>query len=115
LQAIRVVRKRDARNFLEGDEHCRLYVNTGKLLFGTSTLLPGKRGAVDTGHVQGDEVFYVARGRVQCFFPNKDRHTELEEGDIVVIPPGEPHQLVNASRVEAVICWALALPDEPPP
>jgi mannose-6-phosphate isomerase-like protein (cupin superfamily) len=115
LQEIRIVRKSDARNFLEGDEHCRLYVNTGKILFGTSTLLPGKRGAVDTGHVQGDEVFYVAKGCVLCFFPHQDLHTELEKGDIVVIPPGEPHQLVNASSSEAVICWALAPPAEPPP
>lgn len=112
---LKVVRMRDARSFLEGDEHCRQYVNTGKILFGTSTLLPGKRGAVDTGHVKGDEVFYVARGCVLCLFPQQDLCAELEAGDVVVIPPGEPHQLVNMGRDDAVICWALAPPDDPAP
>jgi mannose-6-phosphate isomerase-like protein (cupin superfamily) len=111
LEEIKIVRKGDARNFLEDEEHCRYYVNTGKLVFGTSHLLPGKRGAVDKGHQTGDEVFYVARGRVICFFPEKKVYQELNEGDIVIIPPREPHQLINTSTEEAVVTWSLAPPD----
>lgn len=107
---IKVVRKGEARNFMEGDEHCRLYVETDKIIFGTSSLLPGKRGDVDPGHKKGEEIFYVAKGRVICHFPGKKVYRELEEGDIVVIPPGEPHQLINTSDGEAIICWSLAPP-----
>jgi mannose-6-phosphate isomerase-like protein (cupin superfamily) len=111
LEEIKVVRKSEARNFLEDEEHCRYYINTNKLLFGTSHLLPGKRGAVDTGHELGDEIFYCARGRVLCYFPHQNLYRELFEGDIVVIPPKEPHQLINTSTEEAVITWSLAPPD----
>jgi mannose-6-phosphate isomerase-like protein (cupin superfamily) len=111
LDEIKVVRKADARNFLEDEEHCRHYVNTEKLVFGTSNLLPGKRGAVDPGHKIGDEIFYVARGRVLCYFPNKKLYKELNEGDIVIIPPREPHQLFNTSTEEAIVTWSLAPPD----
>jgi len=107
---IKVVRKMEARNFMEGDEHCRLYVETDKIIFGTSSLLPGKRGSVDPGHKKGEEIFYVAKGRVICHFPEKNVYQELEEGDIVVIPPGEPHQLINTGNEEAIICWSLAPP-----
>jgi mannose-6-phosphate isomerase-like protein (cupin superfamily) len=108
---IRVVRKTDARNFLEDEEHCRYYVNTRKLVFGTSHLLPGKKGAIDQGHQIGDEIFYCAKGRVLCYFPNQKIYKELFEGDIVIIPPKEPHQLFNTSSKEAVVTWSLAPPD----
>jgi len=111
LSAIRVIRREDARNFLDGDEHCRHYVTTGKMTFGTSTLLPGKHGGVDPGHKTGDEVFFVAKGRVIVHFPKKNRYEELDEGDIVVIPPGEPHQLFNTSDKETLVSWSLAPPD----
>lgn len=112
MSEMKVIRKGDAKSFMEGEEHCRLYVNTGKIVFGTSSLLAGKRGDVDPGHKKGDEIFYVARGRVICHFPKKNVYEELEEGDVVVIPPGEPHQLINSSQEEAIICWSLAPPDD---
>ena len=108
---IKIIRKADARNFLEDEEHCRYYVNTKKLVFGTSHLLPGKKGGIDPGHQIGDEVFYCAKGTVLCYFPNQKIYKELFEGDIVVIPPGEPHQLFNTSSEEAVVTWSLAPPD----
>jgi len=108
---IRTVRKGDAKNFMEGEEECRLYYKTDKLLFGTSILLPGKKGAVDPGHKTGHEIFYCARGRVVCRFPRIGKEEELDEGDIVVIPPGEPHELLNLGTAEALICWSLAPPD----
>jgi len=112
MREIEVVRKRDAKSFMEGDEHCRLYVNTGKIVFGTSDLLAGKRGEVDHGHKKGDEIFYVVRGRVICHFPNRGLYEELEEGDIVVVPPNEPHQLINVGEDKTIVCWSLAPPDK---
>ncbi|MGA3407039.1 MAG: cupin domain-containing protein [Candidatus Bathyarchaeia archaeon] len=107
----RKIRKADAKDFMEGDECCRLYYKTNQLVFGTSTLQPGKKGAIDPGHKNGYEIFYVAKGRVICSFPKSSKQVELDEGDIVVIPPGEPHELTNNSTVEALVVWSLAPPD----
>ena len=57
----------DADNFMEGDEHCRLYFRTEKIKFGTSSLLPGKVGAVDSGQNNGEEIFFMVR----VFIKNK--------------------------------------------
>ena len=96
---------------MEGEEFCRQYYKTDKLLFGTSNLAPGKTGAVDYGHKIGYEIFYVARGHVVCRFPKINKSEDLREGDIVIIPPGEPHQLENTGTQEALVVWSLAPPD----
>ena len=96
---------------MEGDEHCRLYYKTNQLVFGTSTLQPGKKGDIDPGHKNGYEIFYVAKGRVICSFPKISKQVEVDEGDIVVIPPDEPHELANNGTVEALVVWSLAPPD----
>jgi mannose-6-phosphate isomerase-like protein (cupin superfamily) len=103
--------KMDAKSFMEGDEHCRLYYKTDQLIFGTSTLRPGSKGSVDPGHKKGYEIFYVAKGRVICGFPRAKKQEQLEEGDVAIIPPGEPHELENNGTVEALVCWSLAPPD----
>jgi mannose-6-phosphate isomerase-like protein (cupin superfamily) len=108
---IRKIRKEDAKVFMEGDEYCHLYYKTHQQLFGTSSLMPGMKGAVDPGHKHGNEVFFVARGTVICHFPKKNTSVELAEGDVVVVPPGEPHGLMNPGSSEAVVCWSLAPPD----
>lgn len=108
---IKVIRRNDARMFMDEAEQCRHYVTTSHLTFGTSRLLPGTRGGVDPGHQNGEEIFYVAKGKVICYFPRHDVYHELHEGDIVLIPPTEPHQLINAFSEETVISWSLAPPD----
>jgi len=47
-QGIIVKQKKEAKSFMEGNEHCREYFSTGKITFGTSTLHPGQRGEVDS-------------------------------------------------------------------
>ncbi len=105
---IKVVRKKEARNFLEGPEHCREYLNTGKITFGTSTLLPGQRGAIDKGHPNSHEIFFISRGRVLLFVEEKDEYYELEEEDIILMPEGVPHTLINVGEETAVITWSMA-------
>lgn len=108
---IKVVRKREAKNFLEGFEHCREYLNTGKLKFGTSTLLPGQRGAIDRGHKNSHEIFFVSRGRVLLFVEERDEYFELEEEDIIVMPEGVSHTLINVGEETAVVTWSMAPPE----
>jgi mannose-6-phosphate isomerase-like protein (cupin superfamily) len=109
---VEVRKNMDVIHFMEGDEHCRLYFKTDKLQFGTSTLMPGKGGAVDTGHKNGEEVFFIAKGKVLLFLPNKKKYFELYEGDAIIIPPGEAHQLFNPYSKQAVVSWSLAPPDK---
>jgi mannose-6-phosphate isomerase-like protein (cupin superfamily) len=111
VDKIVAMRKNEVKTFMEGDELCRLYVKTKEVVFGTSTLEPGKKGAVDLGHKNGEEIFFVARGRVICNFPKSKVKKELDEGDIVIIPKMEPHELYNPGKTEALIVWSLAPPD----
>jgi mannose-6-phosphate isomerase-like protein (cupin superfamily) len=100
---VKVVRKEEGRIFMEGDELCREYLKTGKLTFGTSTLLPGQRGTVDKGHPRSHEVFFVHRGRIVLHLPDRDQYMELSEQDIVVMPEGLPYILINVGEEVAVI------------
>lgn len=103
-QAARVVRQRDARNFLEGPEHCREYVKTPKMWLGTSTLLPGQRGAIDEGHPVSHETFFVSQGHVLLY--DETQYYELFKGDAIFIPEGLPHTLINVGEEVAVVVWA---------
>lgn len=105
---IRVVKKQEARNFMEGPEHCREYLKTDKITFGTSTLLPGQRGAIDTGHPNSHEIFFVSRGRVLLYVEEKDKYFELNEEDIILMPEGVSHTLINVGEETAVVTWSLA-------
>ncbi len=96
----------EARIFMEGPEVCRVYFKTDKLTFGSSQLHPGQTGAVDPGHPDSHEVFFVARGRVllrcgETFF-------EMRKGDAVLVPPTVPHQLTNVGDEIALVTWSMA-------
>jgi len=97
---------RGARVFLEGPEVCREYFKTGKITFGSSQLQPGQTGAVDPGHKDSHEVFFVSKGHVliRC----GDTCHELSEGDALLIPPTVPHELTNIGDSVALVTWAMA-------
>ena len=102
----KIVKSSEARVFLEGVEVCREYFKTDKLVFGTSQLHPGQTGAVDPGHANSHEVFFVVRGSVllRC----GEKLYELHEGDAQIIPPTEPHQLTNIGETIALVSWSMA-------
>jgi mannose-6-phosphate isomerase-like protein (cupin superfamily) len=101
-----VVRKKDARNFMEGVEHCREYARDSYLWFGVSIVPPGGRGDVDPGHAGSEEMFYCAAGHVLVY--DGDVHYELEQHDALIIPPGLPHTIVNVGEEPATVIWAGA-------
>jgi mannose-6-phosphate isomerase-like protein (cupin superfamily) len=105
---LKVIHPNNARLFLDGPEVCREYVKTDKILFGSSMLLPGQTGAVDPGHPISKEVFFVSRGQVVMHTPDDGKYYELNEGDIIVMPEGKPHQLSNIGMDVALITWSLA-------
>ncbi len=102
----RVIRLGEARNFMDGPEHCREYLRVPKIWFGTSTLHPGQRGNIDTGHANAQEVFFVCQGQV-LLFDEKDYY-ELHAGDAILIPEGLPHTLINTGDQIAILAWAGA-------
>ena len=110
MQDVRVVKLKNSEEFFEGDEKCNLYVKSDKIVFGTSYLEPGTEGDADPGHKYGEEIFFVAKGKVTCKFSKIQK--DLVEGDAVIIPVGEPHKLINKSSEPTLVCWALAPPDD---
>lgn len=105
---MKVVRKTEARVYLDGPEVCREYAVTGKITFGSSTLLPGQTGAIDPGHPESHEIFYVSRGTVILRDPNTKECYELNEGDIILVSEGIPHELTNIGTEVAVVTWSCA-------
>ena len=105
-QPPRIIREVEARNFMEGPEHCREYVKVPKIWFGTSMLQPGERGNIDVGHPSSQEVFFVCQGHVLLY--DEKRYHELFQGDAILIPEGVPHTLINVGEEDALIAWAGA-------
>lgn len=108
MEEIRVVRKEEVTGFMEGGEYVREYIKTDKIAFGTSTLLPGQKGTIDPGHKKSHEIFYVVKGNVLCHISDKNIYKELREGDIILIPEGVPHALINIGEEKAVLSWSCA-------
>jgi mannose-6-phosphate isomerase-like protein (cupin superfamily) len=105
---MKIIRKSEARLFKDGVEVCREYAVTGKITFGTSTLLPGQTGSIDPGHPNSHEIFYVSRGNVIMRDPDSNKCYELSEGDALIVPEGIPHELTNIGMDVAVITWSCA-------
>lgn len=102
------VEKKNTTSFMEGPEHCRLYIQTDKITFGSSELLPGQRGLIDKGHPDSHEVFFVARGHVLLFVEERNEYFELAEGDAILMPEGVSHTLINVGEEKAVVTWSQA-------
>jgi len=99
---------KDTTVFMEGEELCRKYFQTDRLMFGLSELAPGKTGDLDQGHAEADEVFFCMQGHVVCYFPEEDRYYELEKGQALLIPENMGHKLTNIGDETAIIVWACA-------
>jgi mannose-6-phosphate isomerase-like protein (cupin superfamily) len=98
----------ETRIFYEGPEQCREYFDTGKITFGTSTLEPGETGAIDPGHPESHEVFFVCQGTVRLRNPDDGQTYDLVEGQAILIPEGAPHELTNIGQVRALVSWSAA-------
>ena len=105
---MKVIHPTDAEFFMDGSEVCRQYIATEKITFGSSTLLPGQTGGTDPGHSEAQEIFFCSRGHVAVYNRDSGKYYELNEGDILLIEEGEPHQISNIGTETAVITWSCA-------
>ncbi len=105
-QKAKVIPQAESKIFMEGPELCRDYFKGPKLWLGTSTLHPGQEGAIDNGHPDSQEVFYVCKGHVLIY--DEDMYYELSKGDAIWIPEGLPHTIINIGEEMATLVWAGA-------
>lgn len=106
---MKVIRQCEANVELDGPEVVRTYLETGKITFGSSTLLPGQTGGIDSGHPAiSRSLFREPRGHVIMRNTNTMKCFELNEGDIILVEEGEPHELTNIGMESAVITWSCA-------
>ncbi len=79
--------------------------------FSTMVLPPGCEGP---SHVHDDveEVFFMLRGKIRLFFEHEGEtwETELNERDLVSVPPGIYRGLLNHGQEEALMCVMLGAP-----
>ncbi|MCB5713843.1 cupin domain-containing protein [Lactonifactor sp. BIOML-A3] len=102
---MKIVKKADAKVSLDGPEVVRDYCRTDKIWFGTSELLPGQTGGVDPGHPISHETFFACRGHVVVRNGQSGKCYELQEGDLLLIEEGEPHEITNIGSEPALISW----------
>ncbi|MBC8390426.1 MAG: cupin domain-containing protein [Actinobacteria bacterium] len=103
-----ITRKGEGEILIEGEEFTEIHAKTDKLIFSISSLLPGQHACLDKGHKGSDEVCYVACGSIVMHLPEKKEYHLLNEGDSILIPPGEPHYSINVGEVKSVTVWACA-------
>lgn len=105
---MKVIKKDNARFYMDGPEVCREYIATNKITFGTSTLLPGQTGGTDPGHSDAHEIFFCSRGSVAVYNEDNNQYYELQEGDILLIEESEPHRISNIGMGPAIVTWSCA-------
>ena len=71
-----------------------------------SKLAPGETGCPYHSHAAEWELFWIRRG-IATVRAGSDTHT-LRAGDIVIHPPGEAHQILNASTTEELEFFLIA-------
>ncbi len=68
---------------------------------------PGSRGHADK-HVGQEELYYITEGRGIVVID--DEPHPIEAGDVVFIPDGSEHYLINESDETLGLFWAIAKP-----
>lgn len=105
---VKVVKDGDGRFIIEGQEATQVYFSTEKIVFSVSTLLPGQKACLDNGHKDADEICYVIAGKIIMHLTNIDKYFLLNEGDAMLIPPGEPHYSINIGEKKSITAWSCA-------
>jgi mannose-6-phosphate isomerase-like protein (cupin superfamily) len=108
VSGARVVQRRDAEAFMEGDEFALKYVHSDRLVFAFSTLPSGGRSAADPGHEGADEVVYVVRGQILISIGDEGEFIHLEQGDAALIEESVPHTVYNPGPEQAEMTWSTA-------
>ncbi len=76
--------------------------------FSTMVLPPGCEGPMHV-HADVEEVFFMLRGKIRLFLEHDGEtwETEINERDLVSVPPGIYRGLLNHGQEEALMCVML--------
>lgn len=66
---------------------------------------PGTRGHADT-HVGQEELYYIFAGKGKVVVDDKPH--AIKAGDVVFIPDGRSHYLINDGKEDLGLFWAIA-------
>ena len=92
------VTKSDALHFIHGDRHPimeSLFVSSKDLSAGSVDLVPGARSD-DRSH-PSDKVIFTTKGTLHVYLPETFDWFEVNEWDVLYLPPNTPHQYWNYS------------------
>lgn len=78
---------------------------TNQIKAGELHVPPKGKAGYDAGHIDADEVFYVAKGDVCVYFPQSGKRETVKCGNYIFMPRGLPHQVFNESDESAKILY----------
>jgi len=90
--------RQSALHFVQGESHPvmeSLFVSTKELTAGTVDLMAGARS--DNRSHPSDKVIFVTSGKLHVYLPTSYDWFELDEWDLLYLPPGVAHQYWNYS------------------
>jgi mannose-6-phosphate isomerase-like protein (cupin superfamily) len=99
------------RDTLENENFRKVLYTAPNLQLVLMTLQPGDEIGLET-HDNGDQFFRVEAGEGEAIL-NGETH-RLADGDIVVIPAGVEHNIVNTSADTALRVYTIYTPPEHP-
>lgn len=99
------------RDTLENENFRKVLYTAPNLQLVLMTLRPGEEIGLET-HDDGDQFFRVEAGEGEAILDG-ERH-RLADGDIVVIPAGVEHNIVNSSSDTPLRVYTIYTPPEHP-
>ena len=99
------------RDTLENENFRKVLYTAPNLQLVLMTLQPGEEIGLET-HDHGDQFFRVEGGEGEAILDGEAH--KLADGDIVVIPAGTEHNIVNTSGSEALRVYTIYTPPEHP-
>lgn len=96
---------------LENSDFRRVLYTAPNLQLVLMTLQPGEEIGTET-HEHGDQFFRVEGGEGEAILDGE--HHKLAAGDVVVIPAGTEHNIVNTSTSAALQVYTIYTPPEHP-
>ena len=96
---------------LENTDFRRVLYTAPNLQLVLMTLQPGEEIGVET-HDHGDQFFRVEGGEGEAILDGE--HHKLADGDVVVIPAGTEHNILNTSSSTPLQVYTIYTPPEHP-
>ncbi len=85
--------------------YCDVF-QTDQIKCGVLTVPAGRKAGYDAGHVDIDEVFYIAEGEATIEFPGLGKTAVAKAGEFVLIPRSQAHVVSNRKEQDLKLVYA---------